>query len=549
MTLVGLSFLAALRGLGATFYVDAGGQNPMPPYTNWSTAATNIQDSVDAATNGDVILVTNGVYKFGGRVVFGAETNRVVLTNGITLMGVNGASNTMIVGGANLRCVYVGNGSVIAGFTLTNGQTASSGDLTNEQSGGGAWCEPGGVISNCVVTHNEMAGFHAGLGGGVYGGTVWNCTIISNSAYHGGGVAAAVVFNSLIASNSVSSSGLAGGSGAYGCNLSNCQLVGNNGDGNGGGAYNSTLNNCVLSNNLCWYFGGGAYESTLTNCFIYSNYAGNGGGASHSTLVDCLVVSNVASIGGGVDFSSVYNCTVVGNRANNIFTAGGVEAYTGPSSVFNSIIYSNYTGSVSNYAASVLINSSSTWPLPTSGSWNITNAPLLVNYSNDFRLRSNSPCINSGNNLYLTNVATDLAGNPRISGGKVDMGAYEFQNPTSLISYAWLQQYGLALDGSADSIDADGDGLNNFQEWRAGTNPTNAASVMQLFSPTNNGSNLVVTWQSVTNINYFLMRSLGLVPANFQVIATNLPGRNGSTSYADTNAPMPGPWFYKVGVQ
>src|SRR5712671_1199428 len=57
-----LNVAVLATGAGSAFaavhYVDVNSIKALPPYTNWTTAATNIQDAVDAAMAGDEILVT-----------------------------------------------------------------------------------------------------------------------------------------------------------------------------------------------------------------------------------------------------------------------------------------------------------------------------------------------------------------------------------------------------------------------------------------------------------------------------------------------------------
>src|SRR4029079_6729736 len=114
----------------------------------------------------------------------------------------------------------------------------------------------------------------------------------------------------------------------------------------------------------------------------------------------------------------------------------------------------------------------------------------------------------------------------------------------------WAQQYGLSTDGSDDFDDADGDGANNWEEWKSGTVPTNSASALKMFPPAPNASGLTISWRSVSGKTYFLQRSsdLSVQPA-FSSIQSNLFGVTGTKVFNDTTATNGGPYFYRVGVQ
>jgi hypothetical protein len=438
------------------FYVTLNSTSSVPPYGSWATAATNIQDAVNAASvPGTVVLVSNGVYQGGLNVA-----------QPLTVRSVNGPDLTVIDGGGTNECVYLTNDAVLVGFTLTNGWAFYG-------SGGGVYCEStSAVLTNCALIGNSAYGD----GGGAYGGTLNNCTLTGNLAHKVG-------------------SGL----GTWG--------------GSGGGAYNCTLNGCTLSGNSA---------------------AGGGGSAGYSP-----------GVGGGACFCTLNNCTLTGNSASD--DGGGAYSCT----LNNCIVYFNTDpNDGGNYDSSSTLNYCCTTPLPD-GIGNIINAPLFVNYaSGNLRLQSNSPCINSGNNAYVVGN-TDLDGNPRIVGGTVDIGAYEYQTPVSMISYAWLQHYGLPISTNVDTADLDGTGMNVYQDWIAGLNPTNALSVLKMTSatPATNAAGLVVTWESVNTRTYFLQCSTNLAaqPA-FITIRSNIAGRAGTTSYTDTTATNAGPYFYRVEV-
>src|SRR6266571_4075234 len=115
-------FVAALllasvsSALAAVRYVDVNSTNATLPYISWATAATNIQDAVDAAAAGDEIVLTNGTYASGGR-----HGNRVEVNSPLKIRGANGPQVTIIDGGRSNRCVYLANNACLLGVTLTNG--------------------------------------------------------------------------------------------------------------------------------------------------------------------------------------------------------------------------------------------------------------------------------------------------------------------------------------------------------------------------------------------------------------------------------------------
>src|SRR5260221_130418 len=275
----------AIKLEATVLYVDVNNATPVSPYTNWSTAASVIQDAVDLAQPGDTVLVTNGVYATGGRAVNGLLTSRIAVTNGVLVSSVNGPSVTTILGRQipvttngfdAIRCVYLADGAVLSGFTVSSGATLTGFGDSTHTSGGGIWCEStNAVVTNCVIRGNSAFSY----GGGAFGGTLNNCMLSSNSVTGmnagGGAVALGSLNNCIFSFNSAVPPGRPHTPAA------------------GGAAYASTLNNCTLSSNTASVRGGGASGGVLNNCNITGNRASDlGGRVADRALLNACTLSN-----------------------------------------------------------------------------------------------------------------------------------------------------------------------------------------------------------------------------------------------------------------
>ncbi|MCE9616402.1 MAG: hypothetical protein K8T26_19185 [Lentisphaerae bacterium] len=179
-------------------YVSPDGANQWP-YTNWTEAAWQIQDAVQAAGRGDTVLVQDATY---------ALTSQVVVAKGVTLQASGDGGGVTLVGDGTNRCLFLGHvDAVVDGFTLTGGVATN---------GGGVYIDGGGTLRNCLIRGNRAYS----TGGGVYvhaGGALQHCTVVGNRAEEPGaagisGWDGGVLENTIVYTNQVCEWSTAGAS-------------------------------------------------------------------------------------------------------------------------------------------------------------------------------------------------------------------------------------------------------------------------------------------------------------------------------------------------
>lgn len=184
-------------------------------------------------------------------------------------------------------------------------------------------------------------------------------------------------------------------------------------------------------------------DARIVNCIFTQNTAARGGAFftseySYPVVENCLFLHNIATTNGSA-LTTLYNfpivnCTFWGNRGTGSNTSA-VYAGANYFTMRNSIIYGNNGGfdHNGNGAGLNITNCLIQGQTPAvDGNIDGNLDPLFRDPDNgDFRIQSNSPLIDQGDNCYVT-TTLDLLGNPRIGNGIVDIGAFEFTPPSSL---------------------------------------------------------------------------------------------------------------------
>lgn len=425
---------------------------PSPVYTSVIRVPRDhpsIQAAIDAATKGDTVLVAAGTY----------NENIDFIGKAVRVTSEQGPAATLIDGGQK-NCVVIfqsgeGSGSILEGFTVTNGLGQYGSYYT-----GGVLCRNASPhIRNNVITDNTEEGVYcqnssAYIMGNVIQGSHGTGVILDSSQ--------AVLLNNTISQNEDTMYG----GGVYCAGTPSPRIV-----------YNTICNNSAP-------YGAGIYCYWNTAPMIYGNLikdnqgkSGGGIGCEFEAapfIANNIIAGNTAVIGGGIYLSclsweiDVFSNVLTGNRAsdsggglwidsvyyvritNNTFFKNGAGSRGGGAffgsycmpDVKNAIFWMDKAPQGPEIAVGCSGTADISWSDLEGGriavylesgavvNWgpNMIDAdPLFADSDRaDLHILYTSPCRNAGANGAAGCVDFDYEGDPRIAHGKADMGADEF---------------------------------------------------------------------------------------------------------------------------
>lgn len=358
-----------------------------------------IQAGIDAAANGDTVLVSPGTYK--ENISFNGKSITVASQSGPGVTIIDGQQlNTVVTftGGETRK-------AVLRGFTIQNGGSSNPGVSISSAS---PTIEGNIVVQNNISCGSPILSYYGGpliqnnlisnnngsCGGGTAIGLSYDISddvignIISNNAFGGIGIYYPSG-NVNVTANAVTDNANLGIS-YYTFNQNSANLVGNLVTGNQQGGIYSQGSPVTLVNNTIFNNDG---SQCCTNAEVYAGTVDN-----QVTIDNNLIVSStlIPALSCGE-----YNSDPVFQN-NDVFGIEG-PAYGGTCP--------DFTGSNANISADPLFI-----------------APL----SGDLHISSKSPAVNAGINSAPDLPKKDFDGDPRIIGKAIDIGVDEYSPKTTL---------------------------------------------------------------------------------------------------------------------
>jgi hypothetical protein len=455
---------------------------------SWTNPFKTLQDAFDyaMANEVDTIFVAEGNYcpeasPFGGTdpkdfAFYLADSNVVVLggydpSTGLprnptvlcaAISGTDTSHHVLLTGGLDTNSRFE-NLTITGGRAGGNSSQVKDGRTYYSYFGGGVYNNLSSPIyKNVTITGNQSEK----NGGGMYNYTsapcLENTTIESNTAgYDGGGLyniagSNPKLQNVTIQGNTATNNG-GGVFNVSSCNpkLNTVVLKSNSAGVRGGGMYSrssssAVMNGVVVEANTAGYYGGGMfnweYSSPTVNNVSFSNNTAQTGAAMYNffqsspTLVGATFYKNTASTSGG----AMYNSSSMPTIKNSLFFANSDDIVNTSSMVFGSYNASDKGTSSKANVGSGFVNLSGQAAKDVfkdsadldgaDNVWMTTDDGLMAKLCNT--------AIDAGSNSNIpSGVSTDITGESRIAGAKVDMGAYEsvynndFSLPTTAGTY------------------------------------------------------------------------------------------------------------------
>ena len=413
----------------------------------------------------DGFTIRDGRTNANGGGIKCSYSSPTIANNTITANEVVGAD------GGGIYCSY--SSPTITGNTITSNKCTGS-DLGR---GAGIYCTSSfAMISNNTIADNNSRY----AGGGVYcigspSPTLTNNMIAGNTAQYGGGMSLVYSSDAIVTNNTIMSNSATENGGGVHCSdyVVGTKITGNTIAGNsarcGGGISCSSpsvspspcspdIVDNTISCNSAEDRGGGIYCSNSESLIACNTIAGNNakhyGAGVCSDMAMPTVTSNLikgnavtttsaGNCGGGVcclyylngSSPKISNNTIMENTA---FSGGGVSCHqSSTEAVANNIVVSNSSGICNSGGTPTLRNNNVygntdyNYSGLSPGIGDISADPLfLAPWVGEYHLRPTSPCVNVGDNSFVTAGSTDLDGKARILpvGGTVDMGCYEYDS-------------------------------------------------------------------------------------------------------------------------